>query len=146
MAVDNKHFPLTQFHLHEPSEHELGGIRHYAGLHLVRTADDGSITLSGLIDKSVPNAALGNYFEELPAVCDDAGLDDSQLLPADRTNVRHSESLATALHRGMQWVVMADPIQAWEHQLDSFRSVIEQNSRPFQEQANRCVLPDSEEH
>ncbi|MDV8079659.1 carbonic anhydrase family protein [Rhodococcus sp. IEGM 1370] len=149
VVVDNKHFPLTQFHLHEPSEHELDGIRHDAELHLVHTADDGSITVVGvLIDKGAPNAALGNYFDELPAVGDTAELDDfdpSQLLPADLTNVRYSGSLTTPpCTEGVQWIVMTTPVQASAEQLDEFRTVIEQNARPLQEQGSRSVLLDTE--
>lgn len=149
VVVDDKHFRLTQFHLHEPAEHELDGVRHDAELHLVHTADDGSITVVGvLIDRGAPNAALGNYFDELPPVGQTAELDDfdpSQLLPADRTNVRYTGSLTTPpCTEGVQWIVMTTPVQASAEQLDEFRAVIEQNARPLQEQGSRSVLLDSE--
>ncbi|MDV6263747.1 carbonic anhydrase [Rhodococcoides yunnanense] len=151
VVVDDSHFPLTQFHLHEPAEHELDGVRHDAELHLVHTADDGSITVVGvLIDKGAPNAALGNYFDELPAVDETAELDDfdpSQLLPTDRANVRYAGSLTTPpCTEGVQWIVMTTPVQASAEQLNEFRSVIEQNARPLQDQGSRSVLLDSEGH
>ncbi|MDV8023787.1 hypothetical protein R4P57_18845 [Rhodococcus sp. IEGM 1330] len=39
---------------------------------------------------------------------------------------------------------MTTPVQASAEQLDEFRSVIEQNARPLQEQGSRSVLLDSE--
>ncbi|MGV8874428.1 MAG: carbonic anhydrase [Rhodococcus sp. (in: high G+C Gram-positive bacteria)] len=149
VILGDKHFALTQFHLHEPAEHELDGVRHDAELHLVHTAEDGSITVVGvLIDKGEPNAALGNYFDELPPVGETAELenfDPAALLPADRTNVRYTGSLTTPpCTEGVQWIVMTTPVQASAKQLDEFRSVIEQNARPLQEQGSRSVLLDTE--
>ncbi len=149
VILGDKHFALTQFHLHEPAEHELDGVRHDAELHLVHTAEDGSITVvSVLIDEGAANAALGSYFEKLPSVGESAELTDfdpSALLPTDRTNVRYSGSLTTPpCTEGVQWIVMTTPVQASAEQLDEFRSVIEQNARPLQEQGSRDVLLDTE--
>ncbi|MDV8023780.1 carbonic anhydrase family protein [Rhodococcus sp. IEGM 1330] len=60
VILGDKHFALTQFHLHEPAEHELDGVRHDAELHLVHTAEDGSITVvSVLIDKGGSERSIG---------------------------------------------------------------------------------------
>ncbi|WP_411742393.1 carbonic anhydrase family protein [Rhodococcus sp. IEGM 1330] len=65
-------------------------------------------------------------------------------LPTGRTCVTPGPSTTPPCTEGVQWIVMTTPVQASAEQLDEFRSVIEQNARPLQEQGSRSVLLDSE--
>uniref|UniRef100_A0A5B7A4H8 Carbonic anhydrase n=1 Tax=Davidia involucrata TaxID=16924 RepID=A0A5B7A4H8_DAVIN len=54
LILDNKKYKLKQMHWHSPSEHQINGIRYDAELHLVHAADDGTLTVVGILYKLGP--------------------------------------------------------------------------------------------
>ncbi|CAI9760841.1 unnamed protein product [Fraxinus pennsylvanica] len=49
LIVDGKKYSLKQMHWHSPSEHRIDGQQFAAELHLVHVADDGSVSVVGIL-------------------------------------------------------------------------------------------------
>lgn len=150
ITVDGETYPLVQFHLHEPAEHLVNGVRHDAELHLVHKDAAGRIAVVGVfIDKGAVDTALDPYFTALPGqpgtTAELTGFDPTSLLPTQHRTYRYAGSLTTPpCTEGVSWFVMAEPVQASEEQLTAFRAVIAQNDRPVQPVGDREVVLDSD--
>lgn len=149
LVLDGHSSPLVQFHLHEPSEHEVDGVLADGELHLVHKDASGAITVVGvLLRVGAENAALAPYFAALPttegATAELPAFDTAALLPAHRGSFRYTGSLTTPpCSEGVTWVVLQEPVTVSQAQLDAFRAVIAPNNRPVQDRGDRTLLLDA---
>ena len=63
--------------------------------------------------------------------------------PADRSAVRYDGSLTTPpCSAGVEWLVLAEPVQTSTAQVDAFRALHDRSARPVQPRYDRAVLAD----
>jgi carbonic anhydrase len=150
-------YKLLQFHFHAPSEHELNGQKFPLEMHLVHRADDGAgpISVVGVFVRAgKENSELAKIFSRLPAQPDErravARLNLTKLLPHGLESYRYDGSLTTpdpsgVFQEGVRWVVLAEPIEMSQQQIDAFRRLFpEGNSREVQPLNGRTILTDVE--
>ena len=150
ITLSGTKYTLQQFHWHTPSEHEINGHRSPMEMHLVHSADDGSLLVIGvLIKQGRTNRVLAPIFDDLPetagATRPVAGVRLDDLLPDDVSSYRYKGSLTTPpFTEGVRWIVLAHPITLSKHQIDAFRELFEEgNSREVQPLNGRQVLSDT---
>ncbi|RLT46391.1 MAG: hypothetical protein DWI64_07535 [Chloroflexi bacterium] len=149
ITVDGVVFNLLQFHFHTPSEHTLLGRALPMELHLVHKDADGNLAVVGvLITIGAANANFAEIWSHMPAVADEeqpvpAPLNPLTLLPKDRRAYRYSGSLTTPpCSEGVNWLLLATPIQMSTDQIAAFRTLFPLNARPVQPLHDRPVLVD----
>ncbi len=148
LVVGNARYALVQFHLHAPSEHTLGGAYAPMELHLVHQDAGGRIAVAGvLLVEGAHNAAYEPVLVHMPAqvgeaeVIDGTTVDANALLPADRAYYRYRGSLTTPpCTEGVEWFVLAEPVELSAAQIAAFRMVYDGNNRPVQPLNGRTFL------
>lgn len=150
IALDGDSFELVQFHFHAPSEHTVAGDQADAELHLVHANAVGELAVVGvLIRHGAENAAVGPFWDELPAVPTparplDEGVGLEALLPTDRTLVRYDGSLTTPpCTEGVRWIVMTEAVQMSPDQLTTLTGILDGNRRPVQPRNERPIEVDA---
>jgi carbonic anhydrase len=152
-------YKLLQFHWHTPSEHELNGEKFPMEMHLVHRSPDvtlpdgtvvnGTLSVVGVwIRSGKENKELKKLFANLPAQTDEHRTINhfnlTRLLPESLESYRYDGSLTTPnFDEGVRWVVLAEPIEMSEQQIDAFKQLFpEGNSREIQPLNGRAVLTD----
>lgn len=148
LGVDT--FQLVQYHFHSPSEHTVRG-RHYAmEMHMVHKSADHRLAVVGvLIEEGLHNSAFDPIWSNLPegkgseVHLEAVQVDVNELLPANTASYRYEGSLTTPpCSEGVQWVVMATPIQLSSAQIEAFRRLVHGNNRPVQPLNGRQIATD----
>jgi carbonic anhydrase len=149
ITLDSVTFNLLQFHFHTPSEHTLLGRALPMEMHLVHKDADGHLAVVGvLINVGAANANYSEIWSHMPAVADEeqpvpAPLNPVTLLPKDRRAYRYSGSLTTPpCSEGVNWLLLANPIQMSNEQIAAFKMLFPLNARPVQPLHDRPVLVD----
>lgn len=149
ITLDSVTFNLLQFHFHTPSEHTLLGRALPMEMHLVHKDADGNLAVVGvLINVGAANANYAEIWSHMPAVADEeqsvpAPLNPVTLLPKDRRAYRYSGSLTTPpCSEGVNWLLLANPIQMSNEQIAAFKMLFPLNARPVQPLHDRPVLVD----
>lgn len=146
-----RRYELRQFHFHAPSEHTLNGKPSAMEMHLVHQSTDGELAVVGvLIENGSHNQAFLPVLYNLPAdPSEDHSLNKvmvnaNDLLPGERLYYHYDGSLTTPpCTEGVKWFVLTTPIELSESQIDSFKAIFNNNSRPVQPLNNREVLKDA---
>jgi len=147
LTVAGKTYNLLQFHFHSPSEHTVDGQPADMVAHFVHKAEDSSLAVIGvLIQAGAESAALAPVLSNMPAEeggkVDNAQVtyDLASILPADRSHFHYSGSLTTPpCSEGVDWNVMATPVQISAAQLDAYRHLYLGNARPVQPLNGRAL-------
>lgn len=147
IVVDGEEYKLAQFHFHTPSEHQFNGQSFDMELHLVHKSANDELAVIGLmINEGVANPALEQAWKVLPeeVTTTDVKVTDAidlmKLLPEDKQNFRYEGSLTTPpCSEEVEWIVLEQPIEMSEEQIDSFRQIFEDNHRPVQPLNDREV-------
>jgi carbonic anhydrase len=151
IAVGGQRYRLAQFHFHTPSEHTLNGQQYPLELHLVHVDDNGApaVVVGVFITTGAENAALATAFRNLPKKEGDisepsgAFINAAALLPSNRTLFTYEGSLTTPpCSEGIQWFVMANPIQMSDAQIAQYQRLphLNPSNRPLQPLNGRIVL------
>ena len=148
LAVGKENFTLLQYHFHRPSEHTIGGKNFPMEVHFVPRGADGNLAVVGvLMTAGKPNAAFSKIIKAMPAhegpavKTDTAGIDPNALLPAQRAYYRYSGSLTTPpCSEVVNWLLMHQPIQVAQADIDAFAKLYPMNARPVQKDFRRFVL------
>ncbi|MCL6605083.1 MAG: carbonic anhydrase family protein [Paenibacillus sp.] len=152
ITLEGKTYTLQQFHFHLPSEHEVNGSHADMELHFVHKDADGQLAvLSVLITKgSKENAELNKLWSMLPTEENEEGIpiedafDMNELLPEDLHSFRYQGSLTTPpCTEGVQWIVLENPVQWSEEQINKFKAIFPHDNRPVQPLGEREVDTDS---
>ena len=157
LRVGERTYRLVQFHWHTPSEHWLDGESFPMELHLVHADENGRLVLGALVKEGRPNAELAKLWARLPETPGDRveihGFDLAKLLPATLRSYRYPGSLTTPpCDQGIQWVLLAEPIELSAEQIATFRALFfgterfpVGNARPLQPRNGREVTTDAGE-
>ncbi len=148
ITLDGETYELLQFHFHTPSEHTRAGQHAPLEMHLVHRSAAGRLAVVGVwLTPGAENAAYAPVFSNLPDTPGDpspvagATVNAEELLPENRANYRYNGSLTTPpCSEGVLWVMMEDAVELSQAQIDAFRAVIHENSRPVQPLNARSFL------
>jgi len=147
LTLGKDSYTLVQFHFHHPSEHLIGGKSFPMEAHFVhRNAAGGLAVIGVLMTAGKSNSAFGKIVgtmpaHEGPAVKADAAIDSNKLLPARHGYYRYSGSLTTPpCSEVVEWLVLREPIQVAQADIDAFAKLYPMNARPPQKDNRRFVL------
>jgi carbonic anhydrase len=147
LKVGDRAYQLNQFHFHHPSEHLVGGKRFAMEAHFVHTGAGGGLAVVGvLVAAGHANGVFNKITSTMPAaegppVPADSGIDPRGLLPARRDYYRYEGSLTTPpCSETVDWLLLADPIEAAEADIARFAKLYPMNARPAQNPNRRFVL------
>ncbi|NQE32939.1 carbonic anhydrase [Microcoleus asticus] len=151
IKLDGQIFNLVQFHFHDPSEHTIDNKPFDMELHLVHRSEAGALAVIGvLLKQGQHNAALqpiGDAFpnrNEPEQVVKTVKVNAEQFLPKDRKVYRYFSSLTTPpCSQGVNWIVMQQPIEISQNQIQRFPKLISIDARPVQPLNNSFVLRSS---
>lgn len=148
ITVGGKRYELVQFHFHTPSEHSVAGKRAAIEMHLVHKAANGELAvIAVLFTGGAKNLALGeiaSYLPMIPGPVKVRGrvlINARDLLPASRGYYRYIGSLTTPpCSQGVQWFVMARPVQVQPSVVARFTRALGYSARPIQALNQRLLL------
>jgi carbonic anhydrase len=150
LTVGKEKYTLDQVHFHRPSEHLINGKNYPMEAHFVhRNAAGNAAVIGVLMTAGKPNAAFSKIVatmpgKEGPAVKADAAFNPNVMLPARRTYYRYSGSLTTPpCAEVVNWLLLTDPIQVAQRDIDAFGKFYPMNARPAQKANRRFVLKSS---
>ena len=141
LEFDGKEFRLVQFHFHAPSEHTVDGEHFPMEMHFVHEADDGALTVVGLlVEEGADNPSIASIWERLAEapgseatvrIASEFGQD---LFAGDATGAwYYSGSLTTPpCSEGVNWYVRRTPTELSARQIEAFTAVYDHNNRPVQ--------------
>lgn len=151
IKLDGQIFNLVQFHFHDPSEHTIEKKPFDMELHLVHRSEAGALAVIGvLLKQGQHNAALQPIWDAFPnrnepeQVVKTVKINAEEFLPKDRNVYRYFGSLTTPpCSQGVNWIVMQQPIEISQDQIERFANLISIDARPVQPLNNRFVLRSS---
>ncbi len=148
IKLDGQTFNLVQFHFHDPSEHTIEQKPFDMELHLVHRNEAGVLAVIGvLLKQGQHNAALQPIWDAFPTrnepekIVNTVKVNAEELLPLDRKVYRYFGSLTTPpCSQGVNWIVMQQPVELSQDQIQRFADLISIDARPLQPLNNRFVL------
>ena len=147
LTVGSSKYELLQYHFNHPSEHLIGGKAYPMEVHFVHRNAAGTLAVIGaLMTAGRSNPAFDKIVatmpvHEGPAVKADLGIDPNRLLPAARGYYRYEGSLTTPpCSEVVNWLVLREPIQVAQADIDAFAKLYPVNARPVQKDNRRFVL------
>ncbi|MDF5713832.1 MAG: carbonic anhydrase family protein [Rhizonema sp. NSF051] len=148
IKLDGQTFNLLQFHFHDPSEHTIDKKPFDMELHLVHRNEAGALAVIGvLLKQGQHNAALQPIWDAFPTrnepeqVVKTVKVNAEKLLPLERKVYRYFGSLTTPpCSQGVNWIVMQQPVELSQNQIQRFADLISIDARPLQPLNNRFVL------
>jgi len=139
ISFDGTTYELLQFHFHKMSEHTLDGELAAMELHLVHQDDAGNLAVIGvLIEPGEANTVAENFWgywsiEEGEASLDEITINIADILPDDRSYYTYEGSLTTPpCSEGVRWIVMQNPIELSQEQIDAYGEILDGTNRPVQ--------------
>lgn len=140
-------FRLVEFHFHRPSEHTINGASFPMEAHFVHANAAGNLAVVGVLmtagkpNKSFNTIVLTMPNREGPPIKADPKIDPNAFLPAKRNYYRYEGSLTTPpCSQTVDWLVLTDPVQVAEADINSFARLYPRNARPVQKDNRRFVL------
>ncbi|PKO94514.1 MAG: carbonic anhydrase [Betaproteobacteria bacterium HGW-Betaproteobacteria-10] len=150
ISLTGKTYELVQFHFHRPSEEKINGQRFDMVLHLVHKSDEGDLAVVAiLLERGSENPFIQTLWNNLPLEKNApleppaATVDPASALPATRSYYTYMGSLTTPpCSEGVLWLVMKQPIQVSQEQINIFSRLYKNNARPTQPIAGRLIKED----
>ncbi|WP_434514867.1 surface-adhesin E family protein [Dechloromonas sp. ARDL1] len=147
ISLTGKTYELVQFHFHRPSEEKINGQRFDMVAHLVHRADDGQLAVVAvLLERGTENPfiqTLWNHMpleRNMPVAPPSASVDLNALLPTSRNYYTYMGSLTTPpCSEGVLWLVMKQPVQVSQEQINIFSRLYRNNARPIQSTSGRLI-------
>ncbi len=147
LAAGADRYSLVQFHFHHPSEHLVHDHGFPMEVHFVHLSARGSLGVIGvLMTIGKPNPVFAKIAATMPgkegtSVAADPGIDPAGLLPTGRGYYRYEGSLTTPpCSETVDWMLLSDPIEVAEADVDAFAKLYPLNARPAQKLDRRFVL------
>lgn len=148
ITVNGETYNLLQFHTHTHSEHTVNGDAYPMEVHFVHKNDaSGKLAVIGvLVKEGAENHFLEPFVDHLPAN-KDGHFDDTaatfnvgDFLPANRSYYTYGGSLTTPpCSQIVTWLVLENPVEASEEQIQSFHELEHDNARPVQNRNGRAL-------
>lgn len=148
LIVGDKHYQLSQFHFHHPSEEYIDGKPFPMEVHLMYQAGDGSVAgVTVFVQPGGANSTVQKIWEHMPkseGQVEVAGVEISPalLLPAQhvRGYYKYMGSVtAPPCTEGVTWFVLKQPLQMSSSQIDAFAKLFPNDARPIQPLNGRAV-------
>ncbi|HKP52647.1 MAG TPA: carbonic anhydrase family protein [Chloroflexia bacterium] len=148
IEVGGKKYDLLQFHFHALSEHTIDGAHGDMEVHFVHKSADGALAVVGaLIHGGAENAAYAPVMSNLPAketaavTVPGVMIDADDLIPADHEYWNYHGSLTTPpCSEGVNWLLMTNPLEMSEAQIEAYTTIYDNNYRPIQEFNDRTFF------
>lgn len=148
--LTGKSYELVQFHFHRPSEEKVNGQRFDMVVHLVHKSDEGQLAVVAvLLERGNENPFIQTLWNNLPLEKNTpvqppaTQIDLASLLPAMRSYYTYMGSLTTPpCSEGVLWLVMKQPVQVSQDQINIFSRLYRNNARPIQPSAGRVIKED----
>ena len=148
--LTGKNYELVQFHFHRPSEEKINGQRFDMVVHLVHKSDDGQLAVVAvLLERGTENPFIQTLWNNLPLEKNTpvqpptTMIDLSTFLPATRSYYTYMGSLTTPpCSEGVLWLVMKQPVQVSQDQINIFSRLYRNNARPIQPSGGRLIKED----
>jgi carbonic anhydrase len=148
--LTGKNYELVQFHFHRPSEEKVNGQRFDMVVHLVHKSDEGQLAVVAiLLERGTENPFIQTVWNNLPleqktsVTPPDTLLDLSNLLPSTRSYYTYMGSLTTPpCTEDVLWLVMKQPVQVSQEQINIFSRLYRNNARPIQPIGGRLIKED----
>ncbi|KAL2481672.1 Alpha carbonic anhydrase 1 [Abeliophyllum distichum] len=157
LIVDGKKYSLKQMHWHSPSEHRIDGQQFAAELHLVHVADDGNVSVVGIlfqyghpdpVIEKIQNK-LSELAKEIRTRNEEAPVIVGPFHPTEvRKNghkyYRYTGSFSTPpCAENVTWIILAKVRSISKEQVEALKAPLDtrckNNNRPVQESNGRPV-------
>ena len=147
LHIAGETYDLLQYHFHTPSEHRVDGDHAPMEVHFVHKSAEGRLAVVGvMMRKGRFNTALDRIWRNMPSkagetvVMDKLEVSPFELMPKSRDYYHYNGSLTTPpCSEGVRWFVLADGIEVAAAQIERFKQVVGENSRPTQPLHERHV-------
>ncbi|WP_300318608.1 carbonic anhydrase family protein [Accumulibacter sp.] len=142
-----KHYQLSQFHFHRPSEERINGQSFDMVVHLVHQAEDGKVAVVAvLLEQGMENPVIQAVWNNLPLEKNDyvappgQAIDVARLLPEERSYYTYMGSLTTPpCTEDVLWLVLKHTVPISPEQLKIFSRLYPHNARPVQARFSRMI-------
>lgn len=139
-------YELVEFHFHQPAEEVVNGRRYDMVVHMLHRDAEGRLAMVAvLLERGNAQPVVQSVWNNLPlerheAAAAQVPLDPADLLPSDRGYFTYIGSLTQPpCTEGVLWIVLRQPVQVSEEQLDIFSRLYPMNARPLQPSGGRLV-------
>ncbi len=147
ISLTGKTYELVQFHFHRPSEEKINGQRFDMVVHLVHKSDEGQLAVVAvLLERGNENPFIQTLWnnmpleKNMPVAPPAATIDLNALLPSSRNYYTYMGSLTTPpCTEGVLWLVMKQPVQVSQDQINIFSRLYRNNARPIQPASGRLI-------
>ncbi len=147
ISLTGKTYELIQFHFHRPSEEKVNGRAFDMVAHLVHKADDGQLAVVAvLMERGSENPFIQMLWNNMPLEKNvnveppNLAINPADILPGDRNYYTYMGSLTTPpCSEGVLWLVMKNPVQISQDQLNIFSRLYRNNARPIQPNNGRLI-------
>lgn len=147
LLVGDKHYQLTQFHFHHPSEEYIHGKQYPMVLHLMHQASDGKVArVAVFLQPGGPNTTIQQIWDHMPTTKGNeeeipgVEINPAGLLPRNTGYYMYAGSLtAPPCTEGVTWFVLKTPLQISAAQIHAFAKLYPNDVRPLQPLNGRIV-------
>jgi carbonic anhydrase len=148
LEYNSTQFTFKQFHHHHQSEHTLNGNNFPLEFHFVHVdeATNNLLVLGVWVKPGAANSFLDKVIlsfpiEKFTEFATNFSVDVLSILPANKKYYRYTGSLTTPpCSQGVTWIMLQEPIEASQAQINAFKARYEVNNRPVQPLNNRILL------
>jgi carbonic anhydrase len=153
IMLDGKTYNLVQFHFHTPSEHTVNNQSYAMEVHFVHSDASGNLAVVGvLVTAGAENSAYAPILNNAPAeeaeeeTIAGVTIDADDLLPTSKRYFTYGGSLTTPpCSEGVKWLVLVEPIEMSQAQIDALANILHNNNRPVQSLNGRTPQEDTTE-
>jgi len=146
IQIMGRRYELLQFHFHRPSEERINGRQFDMVAHLVHKDSEGRLAVVAvLLDRGSTHGLIQTVWANLPLEKNElqqaqVTLDLNQLLPESRLYYTYMGSLTTPpCSEGVLWMVLKQPVQVSNQQINIFSRLYPMNARPVQPSQGRLI-------
>lgn len=146
ISVGNRRWELVGLDFHLPSENRIDGRGYDMEMHLFHQDAEGhSAVVALMLARGRAQNVVQTIWNNLPLErnAPAAGLgtiDLAQLLPPDRRYYNYMGSLTSPpCSEGVEWIVLNQPVEVSQQQIDTFAHLYPMNARPLQQADGRLI-------
>ncbi|TCJ98593.1 carbonic anhydrase [Volucribacter psittacicida] len=139
-------FALQQFHFHTPSEHTFKQKHFPLEAHFVYQNEEGQLAVIAVFfTLGKANSELAKLEQQTLPIGEKHSVtqevDLAKLMPKNPKHFRLTGSLTTPpCTEGVNWIIMQQPIEASQSQIDWLANVMGKNNRPLQPLNSRFII------
>ncbi len=145
IKVNNKDYPLIQFHYHALGEHTIDDKQNMLELHFVHQYSETDYVVIGAVyKKGNENKFLQKYLDKIPtskgSYAPNELIDLFDMLPRNKNYYNYQGSLTTPPYsESVNWFLLEEPLEATKHQLEQFAKILNNNFRSLQDLNGREI-------